>query len=138
VLERPVENAFHDLASLLRATILTWHGGTVVTVCATRTTDVTKPVDNRGRPNGCDQTPFHRDAGGFGISVKLRVEDSSLSQADLAMLAKEAHEQICPYSHATRNNVDVQLEVKGAQRNLSCSPTRMVSTVSRTCGSLVR
>jgi len=54
-----------------------------------------------------------RDGGGFGLSVKLRVEDRSLPKADLAALAKEAHEQICPYSHATRNNVDVQLEVFG-------------------------
>ena len=54
-----------------------------------------------------------RDGGGFGIAVKLRVEDKSLAQADLAALAKQAHEQICPYSPATRNNVDVQLEVVG-------------------------
>ena len=54
-----------------------------------------------------------REGGGFGIAVKLHVEDKSLPQADLAALAKEAHEKICPYSHATRNNVDVQLEVVG-------------------------
>src|SRR5271167_5151727 len=35
-----------------------------------------------------------RDGGGFGIAVKLRVEDSSLPQAGLAALAKEAHEKI--------------------------------------------
>jgi osmotically inducible protein OsmC len=46
--------------------------------------------------------------------VKLKVDDPSLPQADLAALTKEAHE-ICPYSHATRNNVDVQLEVNGAR-----------------------
>jgi osmotically inducible protein OsmC len=55
-----------------------------------------------------------RDGGGFGLAVKLKVDDPSLPQADLAALAKEAHEKICPYSHATRNNVDVQIEVKGA------------------------
>lgn len=55
-----------------------------------------------------------RDGGGFGLSVKLHVEDKSLPQADLAGLVKQAHEQICPYSHATRNNVDVQLEVVGS------------------------
>jgi len=55
-----------------------------------------------------------RDGGGFGLAVKLFVEDPSLPQAELAALAKEAHERICPYSHATRGNVDVQLEVKGA------------------------
>jgi len=54
-----------------------------------------------------------RDAGGFGISVKLRVEDKSLPQDELAALAKEAHEKICPYSHATRGNVPVALEVIG-------------------------
>ena len=54
-----------------------------------------------------------RELGGFGLSVKMRVEDRSLPQADLAALTREAHEQICPYSHATRNNVDVQLEVIG-------------------------
>ena len=36
-----------------------------------------------------------------------------LLQAELAALAKEAHEKICPYSHATRGNVDVQIEVAG-------------------------
>ncbi len=55
-----------------------------------------------------------RESGGFGLSVKLRVEDKSLPQAELAELAKEAHEKICPYSHATRGNVDVQIEVAGA------------------------
>ena len=55
-----------------------------------------------------------REGGGFGLAVKLHVEDQSLPQAELAALAKEAHEKICPYSHATRGNVDVQLDVKGA------------------------
>ena len=54
-----------------------------------------------------------RDGGGFGLAVKLRVEDKSLPQAELAALVKKAHEEICPYSHATRNNVDVQIEVAG-------------------------
>lgn len=55
-----------------------------------------------------------RDGGGFGLSVRLRIEDASLPQRDLAALAKEAHERICPYSHATRGNVPVTLEVTGA------------------------
>ncbi len=55
-----------------------------------------------------------RDAGGFGIAVKLKVIDKSLPQAELQQLANEAHEKICPYSHATRNNVDVELTVEGA------------------------
>jgi lipoyl-dependent peroxiredoxin len=61
----------------------------------------------------CAVTIGSREGGGFGLAVKLQVEDRSLPQAELAALAKEAHEQICPYSHATRNNVDVQLTVSG-------------------------
>ena len=38
----------------------------------------------------------------------------SLPQAELAALAKEAHEKICPYSHATRGNVDVKVVAHGA------------------------
>ena len=55
-----------------------------------------------------------RDGGGFGLAVRLNVEDRSLPQSELAALAKEAHEKICPYSNATRNNVNVALEVVGA------------------------
>ena len=55
-----------------------------------------------------------REGGGFGLAAKLTVEDKSLAQAELAALAREAHQKICPYSHATRGNVDVQLEVVGA------------------------
>ncbi len=55
-----------------------------------------------------------REGGGFGLAVKLHVEDKSLPQSELASLAKEAHEKICPYSNATRGNVDVQLDVVGA------------------------
>jgi osmotically inducible protein OsmC len=53
-----------------------------------------------------------REAGGFGLAVKLSVMDPGLALEDLRALAREAHEQICPYSHATRNNVPVELEVK--------------------------
>jgi lipoyl-dependent peroxiredoxin len=55
-----------------------------------------------------------REGGGFGLAVKLHVEDQHLPQAELAELAREAHEKICPYSHATRGNVNVELDVKGA------------------------
>lgn len=54
-----------------------------------------------------------RDGGGFGLAVKLQVEDKSLPKTELASLTREAHEKICPYSHATRGNVDVQIEVVG-------------------------
>lgn len=55
-----------------------------------------------------------REGGGFGLAVELTVEDPSVPQATLEALTKEAHEKICPYSHATRGNVDVKLTVKGS------------------------
>ncbi len=62
----------------------------------------------------CAVTIGPRDGGGFGLSVAMRVEDKSLPQAELESLAREAHEKICPYSHATRNNVDVAFEIVGS------------------------
>ena len=54
-----------------------------------------------------------REGGGYGLAVKMNVEDKSLPQAELTALVNEAHEKICPYSHATRGNVDVDIIVKG-------------------------
>jgi lipoyl-dependent peroxiredoxin len=62
----------------------------------------------------CSVSIGPRKAGGFGIAVKLHVVDPDLPQAELQALATEAHEQICPYSHATRGNVQVDLTVQGA------------------------
>jgi lipoyl-dependent peroxiredoxin len=61
----------------------------------------------------CSTSIGPREGGGFGIAVKMQVEDRSLPQALLETLVKGAHEKICPYSHATRGNVDVQFEVAG-------------------------
>ena len=61
----------------------------------------------------CSASIGPREAGGFGIAVKMHVEDRSLPQALLETLVRDAHEKICPYSHATRGNVDVQLEIVG-------------------------
>lgn len=62
----------------------------------------------------CSVTIGQREMGGFGLSVVMHVEDKSLSQEDLAAFATEAHETICPYSHATRGNIDVQFEIVGS------------------------
>ena len=68
----------------------------------------------KGAAITCSVTIGPRDAGGFGLMVKLHVKDKSLPKAELAGYAKEAHEKVCPYSHATRNNVPVELEIEGA------------------------
>lgn len=62
----------------------------------------------------CSVSIGPREGGGFGIAVKLHVKDSTLPQAELQALANAAHEQICPYSHATRGNVPLELTVEGA------------------------
>jgi osmotically inducible protein OsmC len=62
----------------------------------------------------CAVTIGPRQGGGFGLAVTMRVEDKSLAQAELAAFVREAHEKACPYSHATRNNVDVAFEVIGS------------------------
>ena len=54
-----------------------------------------------------------REGGGFALAVELIVEDASIPQTELESLVAEAHEKICPYSHATRGNVDVTLTTKG-------------------------
>jgi osmotically inducible protein OsmC len=51
-----------------------------------------------------------RSEGGFGITADLRVELPGVDRADAEKLTAAAH-QICPYSNATRGNVDVGLTV---------------------------
>ena len=55
-----------------------------------------------------------REAGGFGIAVDIDVVDPSIPTAELKKLVDETHENICPYSHATRGNVAVTFSVRGA------------------------
>jgi lipoyl-dependent peroxiredoxin len=62
----------------------------------------------------CSVSIGPREAGGFGLAVRLQVRDPSVPQAELAAFAKEAHEHICPYSNATRGNVPVEVVVEGA------------------------
>ena len=72
-----------------------------------------KKRDATGAKITCAVTIGPRDGGGFGLAVKMLVEDKSIEQAELAALVREAHEKICPYSHATRGNVAVGFEVMG-------------------------
>ncbi len=61
----------------------------------------------------CAVTIGSKEGGGFGLAVKMHVEDKSIPQSELATLVNEAHEKICPYSNAIRGNVPVELEVVG-------------------------
>ncbi|WP_433735518.1 organic hydroperoxide resistance protein [Pseudomonas putida] len=48
--------------------------------------------------------------GGFGLDIDLNINLPGLEQADAQALVEAAH-QVCPYSNATRGNVDVRLHV---------------------------
>lgn len=48
--------------------------------------------------------------GGFGISAKLTVSAPGIDRKVLEGLVEKAH-QVCPYSNATRGNIEVQLGV---------------------------
>ncbi|WP_269792805.1 organic hydroperoxide resistance protein [Stenotrophomonas sp. Iso1] len=48
--------------------------------------------------------------GGYALDIDLHVEVKGLDQADAQRLVEAAH-HICPYSNATRGNIDVRLHV---------------------------
>jgi lipoyl-dependent peroxiredoxin len=50
------------------------------------------------------------DGKGFGIDVELAVNIPGLDRASAESLVQKAH-VVCPYSHATKGNVDVRLKV---------------------------
>jgi Ohr subfamily peroxiredoxin len=48
---------------------------------------------------------------GFGIEVDLTISAPGMDQSQLQQLVDKAH-IVCPYSNATRNNIDVRLHVR--------------------------
>ncbi len=70
---------------------------------------------------GRDSLPMPEDAsiegqvgigqipGGFGIEVELRISLPGMDDAQAKQLIDEAH-KVCPYSNATRGNIDVTLK----------------------------
>jgi Ohr subfamily peroxiredoxin len=48
--------------------------------------------------------------GGFGIAVKLAVSLGDMDKKAAQELVNKAH-QVCPYSNATRGNIEVELSV---------------------------
>jgi Ohr subfamily peroxiredoxin len=55
--------------------------------------------------------PMTGKAGAFNISVAMTVRVPGMERAELEALVAAAHE-VCPYSNATRGNVDVTLKVE--------------------------
>ena len=62
----------------------------------------------------CDTSVGPREGGGFGIAVRMHVKIPNLPAAEARALVEETHDKICPYSHATRGNIDFALQVEGA------------------------
>ncbi|WP_438864295.1 organic hydroperoxide resistance protein [Neptunicella sp.] len=48
--------------------------------------------------------------GGFGLDIDLHINLPGLEQSVAEQLSEKAH-QVCPYSNATRGNIDVRLHV---------------------------
>jgi lipoyl-dependent peroxiredoxin len=51
-----------------------------------------------------------RSEGGFGLEIALAIALPGVERADAEDLVAKAH-QVCPYSNATRGNIDVKLSV---------------------------
>ena len=51
------------------------------------------------------------DAGGFSLAVDITVVFKDIDQDTAEALVKEAH-QVCPYSNATRGNIEVNVSAK--------------------------
>lgn len=63
----------------------------------------------------CHTSVGPREGGGFGIAVKMEVKIPTLSQDEALALVEETHEKVCPYSYATRGNIEFSLDVEGAE-----------------------
>ena len=59
-------------------------------------------------------TLFNDDAGTFRLAVHMDVTVPNLDQAAAEKLVGEGH-QVCPYSHATRGNIQVDLTAHGGK-----------------------
>jgi osmotically inducible protein OsmC len=49
-------------------------------------------------------------SGGFGLAVRLEVALPAMTREAAEALVEQAH-QVCPYSNATRGNIDVELAI---------------------------
>lgn len=72
-----------------------------------------KKLDVKGAVVTCTTSVGPREGGGYGIAVKMHVKVPTLPTDQAKALAQETHEHICPYSHATRGNIEFILEVEG-------------------------
>lgn len=60
--------------------------------------------------------------GGFVLGAKLDVRLPGISDRDQAVELVEAAHQVCPYSNATRGNIEVELTANGATVSVASMP----------------
>jgi osmotically inducible protein OsmC len=59
------------------------------------------------------QVGIGREEGGyFRLGVELRVSVPGRDRKEIEEFARIAHEELCPYSRATRGNIDVRVSVE--------------------------
>lgn len=66
-------------------------------------------VDTASSTVEADVTIGTVGGGGYGLAVTLRISVPGTDPATIQSLAEAAH-QVCPYSNATRGNIDVTLQ----------------------------
>lgn len=64
----------------------------------------------KGSSVSADVSLYQTEAGGFQLGVALKVEILGLEAEAAQKLLHDAH-QVCPYSNATRNNIEVSLQL---------------------------
>ena len=69
-------------------------------------------ADTTGSQVAADVSIGRLPGGGFGLSVRLHVHLPALGQDTAEALARQA-DKVCPYSNATRGNIEVTLTVTG-------------------------
>ena len=77
---------------------------------ALKLVDASMKVDTTDSEVVADVSLGRDEAGAFGLAVRLEVALPAVSREVAQQVIEQAH-QVCPYSNATRGNVEVILEV---------------------------
>ncbi|MFD2334077.1 organic hydroperoxide resistance protein [Cohnella sp. GCM10020058] len=74
-----------------------------------------KGIETEGSEVAAEVSLFKGDGADFRLSVMLNVSIPGVDAAQAQQLADEAH-QVCPYSRATRGDIDVEIKSAAPQQ----------------------
>ena len=77
-------------------------GGAIEHVAKTRKLDI-------GSPTVKAEVSFGLNDSGVGLGVKIYGKINNVDKATAMDIMNEAHEKVCPYSKATRGNIEVEI-----------------------------